>query len=206
MYGEDGEGSEKAKNLKPVLDPAARWSSERVPEVDSAAAAAPHALVVDDLMLFRQRKRGRRRRRAARSSAALPAELMANDGDSRLVDAVARYAEVGLEAHPEKIHDFATEQDILGYRLERNILRAQSGRLDQLRKWVRDLERRGWAKPREIERLVGKLTHLFLLHRLALSVFAAVYAFAVKCGNRRARVWPRESRTLSALRWTSSAS
>ena len=42
---EDGEESEKANNLKPVLDPAARWSSERVPEVDSAAAAAPHALV-----------------------------------------------------------------------------------------------------------------------------------------------------------------
>ena len=202
LYGEDGEGSEKAKSLKPVLDPAARWSSERVPEVDSAAAAAPHALVVDDLMLFRQRKRSRRRRRTAGSAAAPRTELKENDGDTRLVDAVARYAEVGLEAHPDKIHDFSTEQDLLGYRLERNVLRAQSGRFDQLRKWVRDLERRGWAKPREIERLVGKLTHLFLLHRLALSAFAAVYAFAQKCGDRRARVWPsvlRELRTAIAL-------
>ena len=63
-YGEKGEESDKAKSLKAVLDPAARWSSENVPEIASAMAAAPHALVVDDLMLFRQLKRSRRRRRA----------------------------------------------------------------------------------------------------------------------------------------------
>ena len=202
LYGAEGAGSERATALAPVLDPAARWSSESVPEIDSEAAAAPHALIVDDLLLFRQRKRGRRRRRSARSAAALSDELTVTDGDTRLVDAVNRYAEVGLEAHPEKIHDFSTEQDILGYRLERNVLRARSARFDELRAWMRNLERRGWAKPREIERLVGKLTHLFLLHRFALSTFAAVYAFAQKCGHRRARLWPsvlRELRTAVAL-------
>ena len=96
----------------------------------------------------------------------------------------------GWEAHPEKVLDFSGEQDVLGYRLERNILRARNARFDQLRAWVRSLERRGWAKPREVERLVGKLTHIFLLHRFALSVFAGVYAFGQKVGHRRARLWP----------------
>ena len=201
LYGEKGDGSDTARALEPVLDPAARWSSVRVPELDTAAAAAPHALIVDDLLLFRQRKRRRRRRRAQQQTVG-PAGPAASDGDSRLYDACARYAEVGLEAHPDKIHDFSTEQDLLGYHLERNILRAQTGRYDNLRAWVRDLERRGWALPREVEKVVGKLTHIFLLHRFALSVFAAVYAFAKKCGHRRARLWPsvlRELRTAIAL-------
>ncbi len=49
---------------------------------------------------------------------------------------------------------------------------------------------------------MGKLTHIFLIHRLALSVFAAVYAFGQKVGHRRARLWPsvlRELRTAIAL-------
>ena len=97
--------------------------------------------------------------------------------------ACARYAEVGLEAHPEKIHDFTMERDLLGYRLERNVLRAQNARYDHLRAWVHDLERRGWAFLREIERVVGKLTHIFLIQRFALSTCAIVHAFAQKCGN-----------------------
>ena len=173
LYGSDGDGSEKARAMPPVLDPAARWSSESVPDLDSDASSAPHALVVDDLLLFRQQ---RRQRAVAK--------------DSRLVDACNRYVDVGLEAHPEKIHDFSAEQDVLGYRLERNVLRARLARFGELRAWVRSLERRGWAKPREVERLVGKLTHIFLLHRFALSVFAAVYAFGQKVGHKRARLWP----------------
>ena len=181
LYGSSGEGSEKARAMPPVLDPAARWSSEAVPELDSNAASAPHALVVDDLVLFRQRKRNR-----------------APPKDTRLADACQRYSEVGLEAHPEKVHDFAKEQDILGYRLEKNVLRTRNARYAQLRAWVRSLERRGWAKRREVERLVGKLTHLFLIQRFALSVFAAVYAFAQKVGHKRARLWPSVLRELRA--------
>ena len=177
--------------MRPVLDPAARWSSEAVPELDSEAASSPHALIVDDLLLFRTRKRNqRRRRRPARTAVTSPNSPKVTDRDSRLSDACARYAEVGLEAHPDKICDFSTDQDLLGYRLEHNVLRAQNARYAELRAWVRNLERRGWAHPREVERLVGKLTHLFLIHRLALATFAAVYAFVQKCGNRRARVWP----------------
>ena len=68
-----------------------------------------------------------------------------------------------MEAHPDKIYDFSIKQDLLGYHLDDNVLRAQGGRFDSLRAWVRDLERRGWAFPREVERVVGKLTHVFLL-------------------------------------------
>ena len=143
LYGDKGDGSDIARALKPVLDPAARWSSAGVPELDTAAAAAPHALIVDDFLLFRQRKRRRRRRRPAQEPTVGPAGPAAADGDSRLRDACARYAEVGLEAHPDKINDFSTEQDLQGYHLERNVLRAQCGRYHNFRAWVRDLERRG---------------------------------------------------------------
>ena len=163
LYGDKGDGSDTARALKPVLDPAARWSSAGVPDLDTAAAAAPHALIVDDFLLFRQRKRRRRRRRPAQEPTVGPAGSAAADGDSRLRDACARYAEVGLEAHPDKINDFSTEQDLLGYHLERNVLRAQSGRYHNLWAWVRELERRGRAHPREVEKVVGKLTHIFLI-------------------------------------------
>jgi hypothetical protein len=152
LYGEKGEGSAKARSLEPVLDPAARWSSESVPELDSAAAASPHALVVDDLMLFRQRKRHRRRLRKAPATMAPAVAADRSESDTRLADACARYAEVGLKAHPDKVFDFSTEQDLLGYRLERNVLRAQNSRYDLLRAWVRSLEHRGWANAREVER------------------------------------------------------
>ena len=52
---------------------------------------------------------------------------------------------------------------------------------------VRRLRARGWAWPREVEHLTGRFTSRFLLHRLALSTFHAVYAFAQKCGSRRSR-------------------
>ena len=54
LYGEDGAGSEQARRLAPVVRSAARWSGQRVPDVESPEASAPHALVIDDLLLFRQ--------------------------------------------------------------------------------------------------------------------------------------------------------
>ncbi len=44
--------------------------------------------------------------------------------------------------------------------------------------------------------MVGRFTSSFLLHRLALSVFSAVYAFGRKVGDRPARVWPSVLREL----------
>ena len=144
LYGSEGSGSNRSRALEPVLDPAARWSSESVPEIDTAAAASTLALVVDDLVLSKQEER-RRRRAAQRSSSSVAALL---DGDQ---DACARYAEEGLEAHPEKICDFVAEQDVLVYKIERNVLRARNARFDRLRGWVRDLERRQWARPRGVD-------------------------------------------------------
>ena len=54
LYGREGAGSEKARQLEPVVSPTARWSGQRVPDVESPEASAPHALVIDDLLLFRQ--------------------------------------------------------------------------------------------------------------------------------------------------------
>ena len=101
-----------------------------------------------------------------------------------------RYAEVGLSTKPSKVHDYAREQDLLGYRLDHNRLRISASRYANLRDAVGALRRRSWARPREVEALVGRFTHAFLLNRPALSVFSAVYAFAEKVGDRAARVWP----------------
>ena len=86
-----------------------------MPELDSDAASAPHALVVDDLVLFRQRKRNR-----------------APPKDTRLADACQRYSEVGLEAHPEKVHDFAPLAEVkfchlLSYNVGTNVFRHRIG-------------------------------------------------------------------------------
>ena len=61
LCGALGRGSDLARAIPPVLEPAARWSSERVPELDTPGARTPHALVVDDLLPLRmvpRRKRG----------------------------------------------------------------------------------------------------------------------------------------------------
>ena len=54
LHGADGIGSEQARRLAPVVRSAARWSGQRVPQVESPEASAPHALVIDDLLLIRQ--------------------------------------------------------------------------------------------------------------------------------------------------------
>ena len=54
LYGREGAGSEQARQLEPVVSPTARWSGQRVPDVESPEASAPHALVIDDLLVFRQ--------------------------------------------------------------------------------------------------------------------------------------------------------
>ena len=53
LYGAQGEGSAVARSLDAVLDPAARFSSERVPALDSEHALRSHVIVIDDLLLLR---------------------------------------------------------------------------------------------------------------------------------------------------------
>ena len=53
------------------------------------------------------------------------------------------------------------------------------------------MTRCGWVRPRELERLVSKLTNWFLLHRPWLAVFNAVYAFChSESPERPRRFWP----------------
>ena len=53
------------------------------------------------------------------------------------------------------------------------------------------ISRCGRARPRDVERLVGKITHWLLLHRPALALLNAVYAFCRSDSpDRPRRVWP----------------
>ena len=195
-----------------------------MPEFGSPEASTPHALVIDDLLMFRDvpiqdccaegdevsvptgtlgvggsQWRRRARRRRARRKAGSPGAIESAQTDSGgvpLAPVLARYTEVGLRYKAEKVRDYSAEQDLLGYTLDWNVLRGSLPRYHALAQAVRSLERRMWAQPREVERLVGRFTHWFLLHRAALSIFNAVYAFATKVGERRARLWPSVLREL----------
>ena len=122
LYGSAGEGSSLARTLEPVLDPAARWSSEHVPEPGSAAARAPHAVVVDDVLLFRQVPKNRKAPHD-HADAADEMDAALREPGVALESLLRRYAEVGLSTKPSKVHDYAREQDLLGYRLDHNRLR-----------------------------------------------------------------------------------
>ena len=65
-------------------------------------------------------------------------------------------------------------QDMLGHTLDHNVLRGSCARYAAIRAEVQRIIRCGWARPREVERLVGKLTHWFLLHRPSLALLNAV--------------------------------
>ena len=125
--------------------------------------------------------RGRRARREAGCPGAM--ESAQTDGGGVLLASVlARYTEVGLRYKAEKVRDYSAEQDLFGHTLDWNVLRGSLSRYHTLAQAVRPLERRMWAQPREVKRMVGRFTHWFLLHRPALSIFNAVYAFASKVG------------------------
>ena len=83
-----------------------------------------------------------------------------------------------------------------GYQLDHNTLRTPEKKYTELAVLVANLERRGFARPREVERVLGKFTNLFLLHRLSLAIFSSVYAFVRKLGARTARLWPSVLREL----------
>ena len=91
-----------------------------------------HALVVDDVLLFRQR-------RLADPKPHEPADASAeifgavHESGNALPALLRRYAEVGLRTKPSKVHHYAPEQDLLGYRLDRNVLRSSASRYASLR-------------------------------------------------------------------------
>ena len=200
LYGAQGEGSAVARSLDAVLDPAARFSSERVPALDSEHALRSHVIVIDDLLLLRMEPQplvpprtpdapaAARPHDPAVAAAEVAAAVAAPD--RRFTAALSRYAAVGCQVKPSKVSDFAARQLMLGYLLDDNVLRTPPEKYERLAADVAALGRRGWAQPREVEHLVGRFTNIFLLHRLALSVFSAVYAFGRKVGHRRAWLWP----------------
>ena len=100
-----------------------------------------------------------------------------------------RYAAVHLRTKPSKVQDYNAVQDLVGHTLDHNVLRASCSRYAAIRAEVLRLLRSRWCRPRDIERIVGKLTHIMLLHRQSLALFNAVYAF---CRTN----WPERPRRL----------
>ena len=154
--------------------------------MESSEASTLHALVIDDLLLFRQVLRSsldnvRADDRAARGT----------EEGIALAPVLTRYEEVGLRTKPSKVRDYDAVQDLLGHTLDHNVLRGSCARYSAIRAEVIRIARCGWARPRDVERLVGKITHWLLLHRPALALLNAVYAFCRSDSpDRPRRVWP----------------
>ena len=184
LYGAEGSGSELARALPPVVRPTERLSSTRTPELASGADLRCHSIIIDDLINFKT---------VPTTQAHLPA------GATLSADVAAvcqRYEDVGARVRMEKVADYSARQVVAGYQLDSNVLRAPAAKYSDLSHRVRTLCRRGFARPREVEGIVGVFTHLFLLHRFALSTFSATYAFARKLGMRHARLWPAVAQEL----------
>ena len=115
-----------------------------------------------------------------------------------LASVLTRYDQVGLRTKPSKVRDYDAVQDMLGHTLDHNVLRGSCSRYAAIRAEVLRMTRSGWARPREVERLVGKLTHWLLLHRPALALLNAVYAFChTDSPDRPRRLWPSVKQELS---------
>ena len=175
----------------------------------SAAAREPHAIVIDDVLCFRQVQRRAAVSRphdpavaAAEIAAATTggdfAELTTKSGTT-FQRILARYTDVNIRTKPSKVFDYSSTQVGLGVLLDDNEFRTPLDRYAEIHAEVRDLLRRGWARPRQVERLVGRITSRMLLLRLTLSVFDAVYAFARKVGDRHARLWPAVAAELAGV-------
>jgi hypothetical protein len=130
-----------------------------------------------------------------------PYQVQDDSPAGELQGALDRYAEVGLPVKPAKVHPFGPRQDMLGYTLASDVLRVPEVKFRDLEAAVLDLERRGWARPREVEHLVGRFSNLFLLHRPAFAIFSSVYAYARKLGAVAARVWVSVMRELRMALW-----
>ena len=181
--------------LTPALDPASRLSSRRQPELDSPVARAPHVIVIDDVLCFQQMPKPG----GAPKGVGLHSKLSALHAEPPAgVDApqphfprvLSRYADVNIRTKPSKVHDYASTQVGIGVLLDDNDFRTPPEPYVKIHCDVQGLKRRGWARPREVERLVGRFTSSMLLLRLTLSIYDAVYAFAWKVGDRHARLWP----------------
>ena len=185
LYGAEGAGSDEARALAPALDPASRLSSRRQPEIDTPAAKKPHVIVIDDVLCFRQVPITGARHAEGVQPAVEP--TVQPDPFQRVL---ARYDGVNIRTKPSKVHDYASTQVGLGNLLDNNEFRTVPETYAEICGEVYAMRRCGWARPRQVERIVGRLTSRMLLLRLTLSVFDAVYAFARKVGDRHARLWP----------------
>ena len=124
---------------------------------------------------------------AVQPAAQLPTQSAAQSTFRHVLD---RYEDVNIRTKPSKVQDYASTQVGLGHLLDDNEFRTLPDTHAEISGEVRAMIRCGWARPRQVERVVGRLTSRMLLLRLTLSVSDAVHAFARKVGDRHARLWP----------------
>ena len=195
LYGSSGDGSAVARELAPMLEPTERLSALRAPNMQRGADLRCHSVIIDDLMMFKTvATRELTKRRA--SSVSVDGVQAGAPASQDVVKVCQRYRDVGARVRDEKVEDYAPQQVVAGYQLDHNTLRTPEKKYAELAVLVATLVRRGFALPREVERILGKFTNLCLLHRLSLSIFSSVYAYVRKLGHRAARVWPSVLREL----------
>ena len=106
LYGAEGDGSELARAMPPVVRPSERLSSMRTPELASGDNLRCHSIIIDDLINFKTVP-------TSQAYAAAGATLSAD------VAAVCqRYEDVGAWVRLEKVADYSARQVVAGYQLD----------------------------------------------------------------------------------------
>ena len=195
LYGSAGDGSSLARSLVPLVDPAERLSAARAPDMQRGADLRCHSIIIDDLMMFKT-VATRDLKQPTGAEISVKGVHAGGPTSQDVVQVCQRYQDVGARVRVEKVADYAPQQLVAGYQLDNNTLRIPEKKYAELVALLAALDRRGFALPREVERILGKFTNLCLLHRLSLSIFSSVYAFVRKLGHRTARVWPSVLREL----------
>ena len=118
LYGSAGDGSELARSLAPVVNPAQRLSTERAPSMEQGDQLRCHAIIIDDLMLFKTVATA-----DLHESGTPRSQKIVNDGKAEVATVCQRYLDVGARVRDEKVEDYAPRQVAAGYQLDHNTLR-----------------------------------------------------------------------------------
>ena len=95
----------------------------------------------------------------------------------------------GLAAHPV-IAEKGGEALGWFFASDRPIVSAKHRRLWRIRLTLEHVLRRPTLSGKEVEVLIGHITHVFLMRRECLSCLNSVYAFIKKAGHQQVKVWP----------------
>eukprot|EP00971_Amphidinium_carterae_P305868 6078462-Amphidinium_carterae.1 len=122
-------------------------------------------------------------------------------GVSQVADSCKKvFEQRRLELHDES--NTTTEVDALGVSLsaEHGCVRVSTKKFFKVWNAIGQLLRKGTATGLQLQMLVGHMTFLGLIERSCLSILHAVYAFVLKNGEQKVRLWPSVIDELRAFR------